>query len=186
MISCTRIGTIVAETFGVPVGAVVRGRARRRDYMRPRQAAMYLARTLRNLSYPCIGRKFAKDHTTVMHACQVVPRLMAADPTFAGLVDCAGQKIEEEMAEMAKRVRQCRVNNAALLPVRLSTTQVLDLVCISAPTLAKRIREGTLPPPIDKARERIFDRDDVLRAIGLLPPAQIAATPPSEEQVATW
>ena len=37
-----------------------------------RQVAMYLIRQLTNLSFPEIGKEFARDHTTVMHAVKKV------------------------------------------------------------------------------------------------------------------
>ena len=46
----------------------LRGPERQRKIMRPRQIAMYLARELTSASLPQIGRHFARDHTTVLHA----------------------------------------------------------------------------------------------------------------------
>ena len=40
-----------------------------------RQVAMYLARKLTQSSYPEIGTRFGKDHSTVMSACRKVERL---------------------------------------------------------------------------------------------------------------
>lgn len=54
---------------------------RARYVARPRQIAMYLARDLTRNSLPTIGRLFGdRDHTTVMHACRQVERLMAVNP----------------------------------------------------------------------------------------------------------
>ena len=45
------------------------GERRTRAVARPRQVAMYLAKTLTTRSYPDIGRRFGnRDHTTVLHA----------------------------------------------------------------------------------------------------------------------
>ena len=50
---------------------------------RPRQVAMYLARELTPLSTPEIGRAFARDHSTVIHACRTIEAVMAHDQQFA-------------------------------------------------------------------------------------------------------
>ena len=46
----------------------------------PRQVAMYLGRTLTNLSLVAIGRSFLRDHTTVMHAVDKIADLVKKDP----------------------------------------------------------------------------------------------------------
>lgn len=49
------------------------GDSRKRRVAYPRQVAMYLARDLTRNSLPEIGRRFGRDHTTVLHACEQVP-----------------------------------------------------------------------------------------------------------------
>lgn len=46
----------------------------------PRQVAMYLGRSLTNLSLVSIGRSFLRDHTTVMHAVDKITLLIKKDP----------------------------------------------------------------------------------------------------------
>ena len=53
----------------------------------PRQIAMYLARTLTEASFPEIGRKFGKHHSTVMHACNKIENKCKNDAKFKALVD---------------------------------------------------------------------------------------------------
>ena len=60
------------------------GLTRARAVSRPRQIAMFLAREMTGLSLPRIGRHFARDHTTVLHACRRIRALAAKD---AGLAD---------------------------------------------------------------------------------------------------
>ncbi|HEX4077647.1 MAG TPA: DnaA/Hda family protein [Rhizomicrobium sp.] len=56
---------------------------RSRRVARPRQVAMFLARTITERSLPDIGRRFGgRDHTTVLHACRRIAALCAEDPTF--------------------------------------------------------------------------------------------------------
>jgi len=63
----------------------------------PRQVAMYLARTLTELSTTEIGSNFGgKDHTTVMHACNKIKGKLSGDPYFVALVNKITQEIREE------------------------------------------------------------------------------------------
>ncbi len=51
----------------------------------PRQIAMYLCKKHVRSSYPEIGGKFGgKDHTTVMHACRKITRLLESDKHLQG------------------------------------------------------------------------------------------------------
>lgn len=50
-------------------------RSRKKDYVKPRQIAMYLMRTELESSYPSIGEKFGgRDHTTAIHSCDKIER----------------------------------------------------------------------------------------------------------------
>ena len=76
------IQTFTADAFGVKT-ETMRQNSRARKYARPRQVAMYLCRDMTGRSLPEIGRQFGgRDHTTVLHACRVIPTLMAEDPSF--------------------------------------------------------------------------------------------------------
>ena len=58
----------------------IRGKSRRSGIMRARSIAMYLARKLTTLSLEGIGEYFSgRDHTTVIHACKKVERLLAEE-----------------------------------------------------------------------------------------------------------
>jgi len=60
----------------------------------PRQIAMYLARTLTEMSTTQIGDSFGgKDHTTVMHATNKVKTRLDTDPFFTALVNKIIQEI---------------------------------------------------------------------------------------------
>ena len=77
----------VAEHYNVRISDMASAR-RARAVARPRQVAMYLAKTLTARSLPEIGRKFGgRDHTTVMHAVKKVEELRAGDAAFAEDVD---------------------------------------------------------------------------------------------------
>ena len=54
----------------------------------PRQIAMYLCKTMTNLSYPEIGKAFGKKHhTTVLYACSKITQRIKDDPKFARLIE---------------------------------------------------------------------------------------------------
>lgn len=66
----------VAAYHGMPVSTLLSKR-RTRDIVRPRQEAMFLCKELTNRSLPDIGRRFGDmDHTTVMHACKRIAKLI--------------------------------------------------------------------------------------------------------------
>ena len=72
----------VAEYFNISVKELQSSR-RARTVARPRQIAMYLAKQLTSRSLPEIGRKFDRDHTTVMHAVRKVEELITEDVSLA-------------------------------------------------------------------------------------------------------
>lgn len=72
-------------------------RSRKRDVVRPRQIATYVARQLTKQSFPQIARKFGpRDHTTILHGCQLVEELMAIDPAFAADVKAFMHSVRDE------------------------------------------------------------------------------------------
>lgn len=64
-----------AQMYGVPMKKLYE-HTRRADVVIPRQIAMYLLRTDTGLSFPSIGKKFNRDHTTVIHACNKVKEMI--------------------------------------------------------------------------------------------------------------
>lgn len=57
----------VAEVYGINTRDLV-SRSRRKEVVEPRQVAMYLLRDMLDLSYPTIGEKLGRDHTTAIHS----------------------------------------------------------------------------------------------------------------------
>jgi len=57
----------VAEFFNIQIEDLI-GRCRKREIVEPRQIAMYLLRDILNMSYPYIGEKLGRDHTTAIHS----------------------------------------------------------------------------------------------------------------------
>lgn len=77
----------ISEEFNVRETSLV-GKGRRKDFVRARHVAMYLARELTGASLVSIGLHFAgRDHSTVIHACHNVETAIAADPAFQAKVD---------------------------------------------------------------------------------------------------
>ncbi len=63
----------------------------------PRQIAMYLARTLTDLSTTEIGGFYGgKDHTTVLHACEKVKLKMAESPFVSSLINKITHEIKSD------------------------------------------------------------------------------------------
>jgi chromosomal replication initiator protein len=57
----------VAEFFDITIEDLV-SHNRRKEVVEPRQIAMYLLRDISELSYPYIGEKMGRDHTTAIHS----------------------------------------------------------------------------------------------------------------------
>jgi chromosomal replication initiator protein len=71
----------VAQHYGIRV-ADLKGRSNRRSIALPRQVAMYLIREILDLSFPEIGKIFAKHHSTVMYAVDSISKMRLSNPDF--------------------------------------------------------------------------------------------------------
>ena len=68
---------------------------RSRSVARPRQIAMYLAKSITSRSLPEIGRKFGgRDHTTVMHGVKRIEELKIQDGQVAEDVEILRRALE--------------------------------------------------------------------------------------------
>ena len=75
-INIANIQRTVAEYYNIKNSDML-SKCRKRNIARPRQMAMFLARELTSHSLPEIGEAFGgKDHTTVLHACARIKKLM--------------------------------------------------------------------------------------------------------------
>jgi len=68
-----QIISATAEIYGIAVEELS-GRSRRREVVEPRQVSMYLLRDMLDLSYPSIGEKLGRDHTTAIHSYEKIAR----------------------------------------------------------------------------------------------------------------
>ena len=82
-ITIENIQKTVADYYKIKV-AEMHSKKRSRNFSRPRQVAMSLARELTNHSFPEIGEAFGnRHHTTVMHACDEIEQLRLNDQNIA-------------------------------------------------------------------------------------------------------
>nr|HMN87305.1 helix-turn-helix domain-containing protein [Bauldia sp.] len=89
------IQRVVARQYNVSRSDLLSSR-RTANVVRPRQVAMYLAKTLTLRSLPEIGRRFGgRDHTTVLHAVRKIEELIAADKVFAEEIELLKRMIDE-------------------------------------------------------------------------------------------
>jgi chromosomal replication initiator protein len=76
--------------------ADIQSQRRTANIVRPRQMAMYLAKTLTLRSLPEIGRKFGgRDHTTVLHAVRKIEGLVGSDTMLADQVETLKRQLQE-------------------------------------------------------------------------------------------
>lgn len=84
------IATIARETtkfYGATLMDMYSAR-RTANIVRPRQIAMYLAKTMTLKSLPEIGRQFGgRDHTTILHAVRKIERLVCVDERLADEIE---------------------------------------------------------------------------------------------------
>lgn len=78
-----KIQKITAEYFEIKI-ADLKSNSRLREFARPRQIAMYLAKNLTSKNLPEIGREFGgKNHATVIHAIKKTEALIFNNAKFA-------------------------------------------------------------------------------------------------------
>lgn len=105
---------------------------RTKNLVRARQVAMYLAREITQQSLPEIGRRFGRDHTTVMHACERITEAIRVEPELADTLD--------ELAADAA----CKMSDAR-------SAQIEQLAEFIAPLVLEKIGD-TLDEPNVSAR----------------------------------
>jgi chromosomal replication initiator protein len=86
---------IVAKHYNVTRADILSQR-RTANVVKPRQVAMYLAKTLTLRSLPEIGRRFGgRDHTTVLHAVRKIEGLVGSDRSLADEVEALKRLVNE-------------------------------------------------------------------------------------------
>jgi chromosomal replication initiator protein len=89
------IQRVVARQYNVSRADLLSSR-RTANVVRPRQVAMYLAKTLTLRSLPEIGRRFGgRDHTTVLHAVRKIEALVTRDTALSEEVESLKRQLQE-------------------------------------------------------------------------------------------
>ena len=89
------IQRIVARQYNVSRADLLSSR-RTANVVRPRQIAMFLAKTLTLRSLPEIGRRFGgRDHTTVLHAVRKIENLVHSDTALAEEIELLKRQLQE-------------------------------------------------------------------------------------------
>jgi chromosomal replication initiator protein len=89
------IQKLVASHYSVSRADILSSR-RTAVVVKPRQVAMFLAKTLTMRSLPEIGRRFGgRDHTTVLHAVRKIEALAANDSTLRDEIDLLKRMLQD-------------------------------------------------------------------------------------------
>ena len=91
--SAKKIAESVAEFYNISMDDLIK-QSRKKEFVKPRQVAMYLIRKELDNSFPSIGDFFGgRDHTTVMHAVDKVTTLISSKDSFKQEVDLIMDKL---------------------------------------------------------------------------------------------
>ena len=82
--SVNEIANVTATLFDVSVEDM-KGRQQRKPLMRPR-FAIYLVARQAGHSYPLIGKRLGRDHSSIIYGCKIARQLIDHDPDFAAMV----------------------------------------------------------------------------------------------------
>ncbi len=80
-VSDSQIMKSVAEFFNITIEDLI-SHNRRKEVVEPRQIAIYLLRDISELSYPYIGEKLGRDHTTAIHSYEKINREIMRNPAL--------------------------------------------------------------------------------------------------------
>jgi chromosomal replication initiator protein len=93
----------VCKYFSIVAGEL-RGPSRRRNVVRARGVAMYLASNLSGKTLAQIGNYYGKrDHTTVLHACRRTESLKQSDPAIAQAIERISQQLTGTLTRSERR-----------------------------------------------------------------------------------
>lgn len=88
-----KISIVVSEFYNLTIDDLIK-QSRRKEFVKPRQIAMYLARKEISSSFPAIGEFFGgRDHTTVMHAVEKIDEIAKRDTLFKQELDLILDKL---------------------------------------------------------------------------------------------
>lgn len=93
-VSIDDIQQIVADKYSVKLSDL-KGKSRKKEIVKPRHIAMYLARDILDDSLVTISNAFSRDHTTVMHGIDKVKDEMLIDKNFNDEIENIKKSIME-------------------------------------------------------------------------------------------
>ncbi len=92
-VTLNKIAESVANFYSITLEDLLK-QSRRKEYVKPRQTAMYIARKELGSSFPSIGEFFGgRDHTTVMHGVEKVEKAVNANDEIKQEVELILEKI---------------------------------------------------------------------------------------------
>ena len=86
------VQSAVEDFYGVSHRDLV-GKKRERRIVHPRQVAIYLCRELSESTLKGIGQEFNRDHTTVMHSCDLINNKLQEDRNLREELEAIREKI---------------------------------------------------------------------------------------------
>ncbi len=93
VISVKKLMEVVADFYNITLEDILK-QSRRKEYVKPRQVAMYLMREELENSFPSIGEHFGgRDHTTVMHAVDKISKLIQEKESLKQEIDLIVNKL---------------------------------------------------------------------------------------------
>jgi chromosomal replication initiator protein len=93
VVSIRKLMEVVADFYNITVDDLLR-QSRRKEYVKPRQIAMFLMREELENSFPSIGEHFGgRDHTTVMHAVDKIGKLVKEKESIKQELDLIVNKL---------------------------------------------------------------------------------------------
>lgn len=92
-VTIAKIAETVAGFYSITVDDLIK-QSRRKEFVKPRQAAMYLTRKELSSSFPAIGEFFGgRDHTTVMHGVEKVDKAVSSGDPIKKELDIIVEKL---------------------------------------------------------------------------------------------
>ncbi|MEO5971051.1 MAG: ORF6N domain-containing protein [Bdellovibrionia bacterium] len=89
------IQKVVAMRYNLKIQEL-KSTTRSRRIALPRQIAIYLIRSLTDVSFKEIAAHFGKDHTTILYACRKIERLINKDKTINEIVQAIQNSLQSE------------------------------------------------------------------------------------------
>lgn len=111
---------IVAEIWGTTEKSL-KIDTRQREILEPRQVAMYLRKKNTKESLAKIGKRYGRDHATVLHAFRTVNNLLETDKEYRRKVESVQKRIDDE------RQMQMRKTNLEAAKLDNNTESVSEL-----------------------------------------------------------